>query len=34
MALTVAFIGTGKKRERGSLEGYAMAYTHAPGYLA
>ena len=34
MALTVAFIGTGKKRERGSLEGYAMAYTHAPGYQA
>lgn len=32
MALTVAFIGTGKKAEKASLSGYAMAYTHAQGY--
>jgi len=32
MALTVAFIGTGKKREKGQLDGYAMAYTHAEGF--
>lgn len=32
MALTVAFIGTGKKREKGSLMGYGMAYTHADAY--
>lgn len=34
MALTVAFIGTGKKAENASLSGYAMAYTHAQGYEA
>ncbi|MGC9319640.1 MAG: Gfo/Idh/MocA family protein [Armatimonadota bacterium] len=32
MALTVAFIGTGRKREKGSLSGYGMAYTHAHAY--
>ncbi|MGD9496854.1 MAG: Gfo/Idh/MocA family protein [Armatimonadota bacterium] len=32
MALTVAFIGTGKRRERGSVMGYAMAYTHAEAF--
>ena len=34
MALTVAFIGTGKKEEKASVSGYAMAYTHAQGYEA
>lgn len=34
MAWTVAFIGTGKKEEKASLSGYAMAYTHAQGYEA
>jgi len=34
MALTVAFIGTGRKAEKASLTGYAMAYTHAQGYQA
>ncbi|MGI5818700.1 MAG: Gfo/Idh/MocA family protein [Armatimonadota bacterium] len=34
MALTVAFIGTGKKAEKASLSGYAMAYTHAQSYEA
>jgi predicted dehydrogenase len=34
MALTVAFIGTGKRGEKASLSGYAMAYTHAQGYDA
>ncbi len=34
MALTVAFIGTGKRREKGSLDGYAMAYTHGQGFAA
>ncbi len=34
MALTVAFIGTGRKREKGSLIGYAMAYTHAQAFSA
>ncbi len=32
MALKAAFIGTGKKREKGTLDGYAMAYTHADAY--
>lgn len=32
MALTVAFIGTGKKKEKGTVQGYAMAYTHAHGF--
>ena len=32
MALTVAFIGTGKMAEKASLSGYAMAYRHAEGY--
>ena len=34
MAKTVAFIGTGRKAEKASLAGYAMAYTHAQGYEA
>ncbi len=34
MALTVAFVGTGKKREEKSVKGYAMAYMHAEGYAA
>ena len=31
-AYRVAFIGTGKKKPRGDLNGYFMAYQHAPGY--
>ena len=32
MAQKVAFIGTGRKREKPGLMGYAMAYSHAEGY--
>lgn len=34
MAYRAAFIGTGKKEEKASLSGYAMAYSHAQGYEA
>lgn len=34
MTWKAAFIGTGEKKEKASLSGYAMAYAHAEGYEA